>query len=254
MSAVRTHPPKHRAVPRMLREWRYAAFALVLSCCSGCTFMAMSGGGPVSKREAYAIFGAEPERVTAAIEQEFGWTRDPGRRSELRERTVTRDGQLVRIKRFRERGWWHCFFGGIGAIRQSDIITSAQGARTTYMRAQMFVPGYPLIYPYWQWREQAYLADESTEIARSSQYSLGLLGVLGGYVSAVCPYGMWQPMVEDYSRPLGTAGGLSKYKATRGWYLVGGLLAGGRVNHRYYLQLLWIPIPLWKAGIPSAAS
>ena len=207
----------------------------------------MQGSGPLSKEQAYAIHGIPPEVITPAIEREFQWFTDPEDRRIIYERMVTCDGQPVEIKRFNQKGWWHRLIGGIGTMRGALTLTSSAGTKTVYIREQMCVPGFPLIWLYWQVREKAYLVDESKEIAQCSQYGLGLDGVLAGYITTVNPDGLWKLILQDYTHAVRTQGGLSKYKVARGWYLLCGCLAGGRVNHRYYLQVLWIPIPLWKA-------
>ena len=40
------------------------------------------------------------------------------------------------------------------------------------------------------------------------------------------------------------------YNARRGWYVLGGLLAGGNVNGQQYFQIAWVPIATGQAPAP----
>jgi hypothetical protein len=77
--------------------------------------------------------------------------------------------------------------------------------------------------------------DSGEEISHVAFAGLGPGGILGSFTHSAKPF--------DVPKFLAAKGEGHTYDVKRGWQLLAGIVAWGRVNHDSYFQLFWIPIP-----------
>lgn len=218
-------------------------------CCSGCTFWACDGGGPLSKEEAYSIYGRLPGGMSDEQKESAAMMLDKFRLGKVPTTDVAflglDDSQYGLIKGRRTTdprgimgeplpipivGWWHY---------RTAIEYDRDGGNVQFFADDtLLCPPWPLMVlpiPCWT-RGAQYAPATGQEVATGGMVGTPILPVIC-YVDGVTPVHM-EPALK---------GAPVEYCVRNAFCIAFGALAWGRVNHRYYAQLLWVPIPLWRA-------
>jgi len=240
-------------------RFRLALAVVCLAGGTGCTFWQSSGGGPLLKDAAYAFHGRAPHVLTPAEKDSYDqlfatgfWQGIPetvvglaGNATLARQRT-THDLEALPIL-----GYWRT---------ASVLLVGAKDKRWRLAgQATGLAPGFPLaILGLAAW-ERWYHVDQADEVATRGHFGLGPLGLVIGYSYAVLPSSvpaeaanvcLASPAAAGRQVAAALAGGTDRVRYTSrwAWQVLGGLVAWGRVNRRCYLQVAWIPVPLWEVG------
>jgi hypothetical protein len=102
-----------------------------------------------------------------------------------------------------------------------------------------------------------YSLDRGEELATRCYYGLGPAGLVAGYTRTVQPSDISQfsgnlcfTGSEAFGQSLATVAAIkgddARYTSQWAWAILGGVFGWGRVNYQYYLQIAWLPIPLWR--------
>ncbi len=233
------------------------ALAGMLLTLSGCTFWHSNGGGPLLKDAAYAIYGRAPRVLTSAEKADYDqlfqmayWQGIPqtiataSGQSTLARQRITHDFSALPVI-----GYW---------TSQNALLVGEKDKQWHLVgKTTGFAPLFPLaVVAFASWETWFHL-DEADEAASREHLGLGPLGLVIGYSHAVTPATL-PPEASNIclcgpaaaSRQLAAtlAGGTDaiRYNSRSAWHVLGGLLAWGRVNQRRFVQLAWIPVPLWE--------
>lgn len=227
-----------------------AILALAISAGAGCTFWALDGGGPVSKESAFKVYGRPPTVIPENQRQVFERI-DKGAKWQRRMAFQFRyAGRSMTTKLAKKTDWW--FMIGPGSVGEWTVarVDSGQGVEPVYRMTDTFIPGLPLIWVWGHGHTRFYAPETGREISDDRVYALGLAGVLAAYRRSVHPAGSRMPF-GTFPRDYAIAAAAAKsedmrYEVKWGWHLALGLVGFGRVNHYYYGQFAWVPIPLWR--------
>jgi len=224
----------------MMDRRRVAAYAMLLgllAALNGCSFFHCSGGGPLTRDELKDwagipdAAGSDAESLRLKAESLREETAKPYELWVVHSRGESRFGLLPGTVDYERMSWREIDGGGkveiysagstwgsgafIGDIiaggRLNNAYDLASGNRVAASMATIY--GTPLGYH----RKRLVLPVENTQPAENSHTML-----LGG--------GDNQPL----------------YNLKDGTVILGGLAGWGRVNHKKYIQILWIPIPVGK--------
>ncbi len=207
---------------------------LSLSGITGC-ITAKSGGGPVSRQEAAQIMGSDftpadkqQKESFAQLDKSEEWLRGlngSGASGALQMKTDYSLGKILKS------GWV--------PSRVHYIERRSQGERssTVFREDTTFVPGYPLVWPVWTAWSGTYMQSSGEQIGRRNAFGLGLGCFIAGRVKMAEPVTL---AISDGQTP-------GQYNAFEIWFLAAGVLGGGRMNHYYYGQLLWVAFPVGRA-------
>jgi hypothetical protein len=216
----------------------------ILSACflSGCIVF-KSGGGPVSRSEAARIMGSDFTPATQEQKESFAelgqtkkdWLNNmpslisSGIGNSTSIKTSQKSNQS--FGKILKCGWWPSRVASMERVEKG-------GRSETYCREEtLFVPGYPLMWPIWTDWSGTYVQSTGDQVGRSSAYGLGLGTCVAGRMKMVTPV----------SLDLKNGGTPEQYDVIKFWYLAAGIVGGGRVNHKYYGQLLWTAFPVGSA-------
>lgn len=219
----------------------FAVCSLLVITGSGCAQF-KSGGGPVSRDEAQKIAGysftpvsAEQKQAFAAVDRKQRWSKETpsmvypscgdAPRLKTKKKTDMTVGKIFKC------GWAH---SKVHFMEQHPKNVNNE----TFCREEtLFVPGYPLIWPVWTGSTETYLQSTGEQVGETGMFGLGLGGFLFAKSRMICP--------ATIDVPRGKAP--EQYNAFNGWYLATGIIGGGRMNHKYYGQLLWTAFPVGTA-------
>lgn len=199
---------------------------------SGCTFWSLSGNGPVSKNEAYRAANRVPLQMTAGEKELANKLYNNARSKGDGKTSDTAVGKAVMTG---------LFTLGLN-LRIEKVCVDAPGGLedSLYTCDRGFIPGYPLMWPWWSEWITTYDMKTGEEVKQSALHGLGLGSCLGGYACQISPElkgarVSWAPYRSDFS---------GKYTVKTAHHFLFGAFAKGQVNHRKYMQIFWIPIPL----------
>ncbi len=244
--------------------------ALALSS-GGCTFFACSGDGPLEREELgnWAGLTPWPEPAAAAMYRRI---------KTLKETPVPSYQPFAGRYGYAERPW---LLGALDAVPWSVPFTPAPGyhVRGTFSFWLRWVPsgrnGHWVYSPAEGGEGREFYAGERARgiglllgdflysASRAEAFDTRRLDrVAARQMDMPLGWGLWSTRVrsilpvDDEGRPglhalsdpeLDPYDARYELKDGRIWLL--GLFGWGRVNHRYYLQVLWVPIPLKSAGL-----
>jgi hypothetical protein len=214
---------------------------LLIIAISGCVQF-KSGGGPVSRDEAQKITGfrfapasAEQQQAFAAMDREKTWSKEmpsfayPGCGDGPRLKTAQKNNMTM--GKIFKCGWVH------SRVQLMERSLNNPTNETFCREETTFVPGYPIIWPVWTGKTDTYLQSTGEQVGKTGMFGLGLGGILFAKGKMLCP--------TTVDVPKGKAP--EKYNAFDGWFLATGIIGGGRVNHKYYGQILWTAFPVGTA-------
>ncbi len=204
---------------------------------NGCAFWACSGGGPMSKGEAYRIAGRAPKQMTGSEKKLamklYRKCQDKSGFPEKKEQvSATAVG----------KGLASMFTLGL-YLKFESVSSEKPGGleNSLYTYDRGLIPGYPIIWPWWSEWFTTYNMENGEELGELAIHGLGLGTCLGGYACEVFPESN-RPRQFSYPSNLS-----NKYTVKTAYHCLFGAFATGRVNHKKYLQVFWIPIPLGVA-------
>lgn len=240
---------------RGLTGFGLAAAAMALALCSwGCTRIpGQEGGGPLKWDELGDWAGIAPRpapdaaRLRALVDEltpaaEKRRRREPGR---LRDDYV---GRFVCERRFNK---WRRLLPGNA---HGDLLLYVPGhpeARRVYGSENEWGGGFLLGDQILRGQSIDFydVATRERVAAKRQRFVLGLFGfyvwMTRRSVTPVSRFGV--PSVDRLKDP-SVAFSDVRYRLKRGQFFLTGLVGWRRVNRRRYIQLLWIPIPVAKAG------
>ena len=199
---------------------RRIGVALFVFLLPGCTFYLVRGGGPVPVTEVPNRTPAQ--RVTKAVAAAGG--------GEYSNRNPFSSIEVRSAYDVPGRVWWR-FKSALIPGRHARL--SSVGSALTVVRhaSPGFLVGGII------WRQSGHATYGGAPLLLRSR-SCG-----GSFLSPLIIYDeMVSPAMD------------ARYRDYRWAHLVAaGLLGWGRVNHRAYLQVAWIPIPLWRIGLKQQA-
>ena len=203
---------------------------------NGCAFWALSGGGPMSKEEAYRIVGRAPSQMTESQKEVamelYNRARNELGISEKKDRVSMTAKWFVNVM----------FKLGINVRVESVAVEKpAKLENSLYTCDRLLSPGYPLIWPWWSEWFTIYNLGNGEEQQQMMKHGLSFLTILGGYARIV------SPEIKKKGFPIVPSSYGDRYNVKTAYHLLLGICAFGRVNHRRYMQFLWIPIPLGAA-------
>ena len=213
------------------------------SLLTGCTYLLLEGGGPLPKEKAFAVYGRAPRTIPAALKEKcvaLDRQTDWASLHPVSTRTVEGKERFLRV-RLRTQGWTLLIIGYVSGHYVHRFEKNGEPS-TVYGKGYFFLPGFPLAWPWWSGGSQIHSASDGSECAAGRFHLLGLDGILGGYWADVAP-GSTSALGEELEWDLQG----DRYYVKKGVHLAAGLLAWGRVNKRYFIQVLWIPIPIARA-------
>ena len=209
---------------------------------SGC-IMCKSGGGPVSRSDATRITGhglipATQDQKAAFAEldqaQKEWWKEMPSLISSGSGNSTsikTAQKSNLSFGKLMKCGWWPTHVNSMERVQKG-------GRSETFCREEtQFIPGYPLIWPVWTSWSSTFAQSSGQQVGSSSLYGLGLGCILGGKVTVISPATIDFPAGQTPEH----------YDVFKMWFLAAGVVGGGRVNHKYYGQLLWTAFPVGSA-------
>ena len=241
-------------------------FAVVIASLaqSGCTFFALSGGGPLSRDELGNWTGIKEKPLSdvAALQtlvnelKSISHNPFAGKYSysgnvpgsflsfgDIREFPfLPTRGLALKAK---QNGWLYL----VPCKRHSDFLfyqPAVKSSREIYATKDGWGIGIPLTFDLYG-EEQANAYDVSTRVRVASQKVNSLLLYLGwGRIRRVIPVseegksGLYA--IADSTIDLSEV----RYNIKDGNVILWGLFGWGRVNYKRYIQILWIPIPLGR--------
>jgi hypothetical protein len=233
---------------------------LALVAAGGCSFWGSDGGGALEKDTAYRLYGRAPMKVAndatnkRVMENSFAavpWTA-------VQTQAI---GAMAGQATFRQSSYRHwgsaLFFGW--APGESRILLDKGGDKTERLMSQStsFLPGFPIAAFWIDLKDTWYSLDRGEELATRCYYGAGPAGLLAGYTRCVQPADIAKASgnlclagSESFGRDLTTVvaikGEEARYNSQWAWQILGGAFGWGRVNYQYFLQVAWLPIPLWR--------
>lgn len=204
---------------------------------NGCAFWALSGGGPMSKEEAYRAIGQTPSQMTEDQKEVAKELYDKALKNsdfpEKKERVYAdRIGKSIM-----------CFLFTLGFYMPEDSVSvekPGEPENSLYLHGRTVVPG--LVGLWWSHWNSFYNLGTGEEIGQGIFHGLGFYWTLGGYTRRV------SPEIKKKGFPIVPSSYGDRYNVKTAYHLLLGSFAVGRVNHRNYMQVLWIPIPLGAAN------
>lgn len=258
-------------IPRLTGFLALAAGGVLLLAQGGCTFFACSGGGPLKREELgnWAGLRAWPEpaprwlrRKLARLKTikvpsfrpfagEYGYTEGPHWLS-----TSIPDAwdvPLTPAPGYEVRGTFSLWLRAVPSTRTGHWVytpLSDGGGREFYAGETGW--GFGLFvgdFLFSNTRAEAFDTERLERVA-AQQFDVWLgWGIGSTRLRRIVPvdadgrpglHALADPKKDIYD---------VRYQLKDGRILLFGLLGWGRVNHRYYMQLLWIPIPLGRADL-----
>jgi hypothetical protein len=224
-----------------MKQVVYFATALFFVAVSGCAQF-KSGGGPVSRDEAqkiaecsFAPVSAEQKKAFTAVDREKSWSKEGpsmvypscgnAPRLKTKKKTDMTVGKIFKC------GWAH------SKVHFMEQHPKSVNNEIFCREETLFVPGYPILWPVWTGSTETYLQSTGEQVGETRMFGLGLGGLLFAKNRIVCP--------ATVDVPKGQAP--EQYNAFNGWFLLTGIIGGGRTNHKYYGQLLWTAFPVGTA-------
>lgn len=226
---------------------------------TGCSFWGFGGGGPVDKDTAYRLYGHAPLKLgqsgyRSVYDNSFQavpWS------------TLTQESAGVAAGGATFRQSSGTSLGGLFVLGytegQSRILLDRGADKTERLIDSWgaFFPLFPLSALWLSTWDTWYSLDQGEEIAQRSSDGLGPLGVIAGYTQCVQPADILQAdgtllvcSPGTFGRQLAgvaaTRGLDARYNSQWGWHILGGAIGWGRVNYQYFVQVAWVPIPLWR--------
>ena len=215
---------------------------LLVSFSSGCA-ITKSGGGPVSREQAMKIAGHQFKPASAELRRSFSELNRDKKWSKIATRSVVPScGGIKRGKgrRKTDMGFWDilgCGFSNrhVSFMEKPEGITN--GDILCWDEA-LCVPGYPILWPLWFDDMDFYLQSSGQQVGKMNFFGLLLGGILYADIEQITPV--------SNNIPKGTIP--DKYNVFDGGFVGWGLLGGGRMNNKYYGQILWVAFPVGSAN------
>ena len=201
--------------------------------------MCKSGGGAVSRQEALKIanvdFTSESEAQKASfaeLDRSKSWSQKLPSvyRSSKNGPLKTQSKNNMTIGKIFKSGWVHTrveFLERLPENEQNEVFCRQE---TT------FIPGYPIFYPVCTGESKSYMQSTGEQVGQANMFGLGL-GIL--FINTT----MVSPAIDTTLQGKTPA----QYNAFKGWFLAAGIIGGGRMNHKYYGQILWTAFPVGTA-------
>jgi len=215
--------------------------SLLVLFSSGCA-TTKSGGGPVSREQAMKIAGhqfqpanAEMRHSFAKLDQKKKWSMvlpsfaPHCGKSDMKKSRRKTDMGVLDILCCGFMNTHTSFMEAPEGIANSDILCWDEA---------LCVPGFPLLWPLWLDDMDVYLQSSGQQVGKKSFFGIGLAGCFYADVETISPV--------SNNIPRGTVP--DQYNAFDGWFLGWGLVGGGRMNNKYYGQLLWCAFPVGSAN------
>ncbi len=237
----------------------FIALLAALSSGSGCTFWGLGGGGPLAKDAAYRYHGRAPGMLSAAQKASYDQLLLPGYWQGIPQTLVTAAGRSAMVRQRTSHDLAALPLLGYWTSRSAVVVGEKDKEARLAGRRTGLAPAFPLaILGLVAW-ETWYHVDESDEVASREHYGVGPLGLVFGFCRAVQPAALppqsasmvlCGPARAGRELAATVAGGTDglRYSSRWAWHILGGALAWGRVNRRCYLQVVWIPLPLWSVA------
>lgn len=208
---------------------------------SGCA-TTKSGGGPVSREKAMQIAGHQFQPADAKLKQSFSKLDQNKQWSKAYRSMLPHCGKsdMKKSRRKTDMGIWDILGCGFCKTHTSSMEAPNGSAKNDVLcwDEALCVPGYPLIWPLWFDDINVYLKSSGQQVGKNSLFGLGLGGILYADIETISP-------VSNTIRK-GTVP--DKYNVFDGGFIGWGLIGGGRMNNKYYGQLLWIAFPVGSAN------
>jgi len=202
---------------------------------NGCAFWALSGEGPMSKSEAYQTIKRAPLKMTAS-EQKLA--------KKLYRETLDKRGFPERKNKASNYAVGKALATGLFTLglnlRIEGVCVEQPGKleNSLYTCDKGVIPGYPLMWPWWSEWVTTYNMETGEEVRQSKVHGLGLASCLGGYACIV------SPEIKNKRLPFAPSSFGERYNVKTAYHVLFGAFAKGQVNHKKYLQIFWIPIPV----------
>ena len=188
---------------------------------------------PITKAHAYGIAGLTPEKMgdsrraeCVRLSEDADWSRALERPDYF-----MKDG-AARIKEAPTPWPWSVLVGYFPS--ETPMVAEAAGTQERLCMAGRMV--WPLFGPWFQMKTVTHSVDTGEETGRGAAYGIGLLTLVAGWSYTITPVQLPAAAKYPYS-------GSDRYLAVKSALLLWGLVGWQRVNDRYYVRFLWIPIP-----------
>jgi len=236
---------------------RGALLLLAGLCCTGCSFWGFGGGGPVPKDTAYRLHGRAPWKLLDAEKASFEHNFSNTAWQSVVQESFGFGGNNAVLRQTISRSWGASPLIGYIPMRSMIHLEKTGTVERMAGRAGTVFPGFPIAVLSWTFWDRWYSLDNGEELATRKYIGLGPGGVIMGYTRTVQPAAIPQLVGNcchtgpaAFGRYIAavnaTKGDDVRYNSQWGWHIAGGLIAWGRVNYHYVVQVAWIPIPLWR--------
>ena len=233
---------------------------LALLAAGGCSFWGSDGGGSLEKDTAYRLFGRAPRKVATdatfkrVLENSFAavpW-------SAMETQAIGAVAGQATFRQSSRRHWGSILFLG-WAPGESRILLDKGGDKTERLISQSgtFLPGFPVPAFWIDLEDTWYSLDRGEELATRCHRGAGPAGLFASYTRCVQPATIAKSSgslclagSESFGRDLAAVvaikGEEARYNSQWAWQILGGAIGWGRVNFQYFLQIAWLPVPLWR--------
>ncbi len=217
---------------------------LLSSLFQGCSFYALDGGGSVSHRQAIEWLQPDVAEISQSdkdlvLALDFkGMGRSGVLHGKRVEEGIPQDLFDLPVFEIEGKGMRH--YGGTPLVGMHDnylLIDAFDKDTSLYVHEKRFGPGYAIPFYFWPWWKssmQTFDLGSGRLVHDEVLVGLGVTSIVACYHRKMMAVDITQVDRED-----------AVYDYKNVFLLGSGLLGFGRVNNRRYLQLLWIPIPLW---------
>jgi len=226
---------------------------------AGCSFWGFSGSGPVDKDTAYRLYGRAPWKVSeTGYKEAFDASFQMVPWSVVQKESAEVATNRATFRQSSRRYWGTMLI--IGYTEAESRLMLDKGADKTerlFGRSWAWLPVFPAPVFWLSTYDMWHSLDRGEELSLRFSHGLGPAGIVAGYTQCVQPADILQAngntlvassdtFGQHLAAVVATKGEDARYNSQWGWHILGGVIAWGRVNYEYFIQVVWIPIPLWR--------
>ncbi len=237
-----------------------ALAGLAALAAGGCSFWGADGGGALEKDIAFRLYGRAPWKLANDATQkrmlENSFATVPW--SAVETQAIGAAAGQATFRQSSRRHWGSIILIG-WAPGESRILLDKGGDKTERLISQSatFLPGFPIAALWIDLNDTWYSLDRGEELATRCYRGAGPAGLIWGYTRCVQPAAISKasgnPFIagsESFGRDLAAVAAIkgeeARYDSKWATSVLGGAFGWGRVNYQYYLQVAWLPVPLWR--------